>query len=65
MADSWRRKRTPIKAKLTRTKNSFAAYNKDLGLGTWAIQLEKLEPLYNEFGVVQTEIEMLVEGEDC
>ena len=62
--EAWRKKRAPIKAKLTRMKNSFAAYNKDTGLGSWAIQLEKFEPLYNEFDAVQTEIEMLLDGED-
>ena len=64
MAEAWRKKRTPIKAKLTRFRNQFAANNKSLGLGTWTIQLERFEPLFVEFDTVQTEIDMASRDED-
>ena len=62
--DAWKKKRTPFKAKLTRFRNKFAAYNKALGLGTWPIQLGEIEPLYEEFDKVQTEIDMAIETAD-
>ena len=60
--DAWKKKRTPIKAKLNRFRNQFAAYNKALGLGTWPIQLAKIEPIYEEFDKMQTEIDMAIEA---
>ena len=63
-AEAWRKKRTPIKAKLTRFRNQFAAYDTTLGIGTWPIQLLKIEPLYEQFDKIQTEIEMAIEAND-
>ena len=49
-----------MKPKLTKFRNQFSAYNKALGLGTWPIQLAKIEPLYKGFDKVQTEIDMVI-----
>ena len=62
--DAWKKKSTPNKAKLTRFRNQFPAYNKALGVAKKPIQLVKIEPLYEDFDKVQTDIGMAIEASD-
>ena len=52
--------RKTIEATITRFMNAFKDYDQSSGLGIWRTTLEKLEPYFDKYKGIQTQIEMSV-----
>lgn len=55
-------KRTNVKSQLTRFLNYLDSEELELNISTLRIRLEKAEPLFDKYDEIQSEIELLADG---